>query len=63
MQILTHLKPFLKKHMKYYAFGIFLLIAVDVLQMLPPIIIGNFTDMLTARTLTSALHWAVLAGV
>ncbi|MBS7528294.1 ABC transporter ATP-binding protein [Fusibacter paucivorans] len=51
MQILTHLKPFLKKHMKYYAFGIFLLIAVDVLQMLPPIIIGNFTDMLTARTL------------
>ncbi|MDK2868343.1 MAG: ATP-binding cassette, subfamily multidrug efflux pump [Clostridiales bacterium] len=53
MQILTHLKPFLKKHMKYYAFGIFLLIAVDVLQMLPPIIIGNFTDMLTARTLTT----------
>jgi ATP-binding cassette subfamily B protein len=53
MQILTHLKPFLKKHMKYYWFGIFLLVAVDVLQMLPPIIIGNFTDMLTSKTLTT----------
>lgn len=53
MQNLKHIKQFLWENKKYYLFGIFLLVAVDVLQMLPPIIIGNFTDLLTTKTLTT----------
>jgi len=44
--------PFLKKHFKYYLAGVTLLIIVDVFQMFPPLIIGNFTDLLTSKTLT-----------
>lgn len=51
MPLLKHVKPFLREHIRYYIVGIILLILVDILQMLPPIIIGNFTDLLTSGTL------------
>lgn len=44
MQILRHLKPFLNQHKWRYILGIIALIIVDLLQLIPPKIIGSMTD-------------------
>lgn len=52
METFKHLKPFLKRHWPAYIFGTLLLIVIDGLQLVTPIVIGNFTDALTSGELT-----------
>lgn len=47
-----HVRQFIKKNMAWYLFGIILLIVVDALQLITPLIIGQFTDDLNTGTLT-----------
>lgn len=47
-----HVKPFVKKHLPQYVFGVVLLVVVDVLQLITPLIIGQFTDDLNTGQLT-----------
>jgi len=46
-----YLKHFLKKNVLRYLVGIFMLIAVDALQLITPLVIGDFTNHLTGNTL------------
>lgn len=52
MQVFQYVKPFLKKHWRYYFFGTLLLMAIDGLQLLTPLVVGAFTDALMDGTLT-----------
>lgn len=52
MDQFRYIKTFLKKHAHRYVLGILLLIGIDLLQLITPIIIGNFTDQLLNETLT-----------
>lgn len=54
MQILRHLKDFLSQHKWNYLLGIIALIIVDLLQLLPPKIIGTLTDSLTNNSIDIA---------
>lgn len=47
-----HVQPFIKKNYAWYVFGIILLIVVDALQLITPLIIGQFTDDLNTGALT-----------
>lgn len=47
-----HIQPFIKKNIGWYLFGVILLIVVDALQLVTPLIIGQFTDDLNTGTLT-----------
>lgn len=48
MKFTKHIVPFLKEHKYQYILGIVLLLLVDGLQLLTPIVLGNFTDALTS---------------
>ncbi len=48
-----HVRPFVKDNIGRYLFGVLLLIVVDGLQLITPLIIGQFTDNLNNGTLTS----------
>jgi len=50
-----YISDFLKKNMGWYVFGVLLLMAIDALQLITPLIIGDFTDALTGGILTPAL--------
>ncbi len=50
-----YISDFLKKNMGWYIFGILLLMAIDALQLITPLIIGDFTDALTDGILTPPL--------
>lgn len=52
MQVFQYVKPFLKKHWRYYFFGTLLLMAIDGLQLLTPLVVGAFTDALMDGSLT-----------
>lgn len=52
MQDFKYIKSFLIKHLPSYIFGIVLLMLIDLLQLVTPIIIGNFTDALAGGTMT-----------
>lgn len=54
MQILRHLKDFLSQHKWNYLLGIIALIIVDLLQLIPPKIIGTLTDSLTNNSIDIA---------
>ncbi len=54
MDDFRYIKYFIKAHYKKYLLGIFLLIVCDVLQLMTPTVVGNFTDALTDGTLTMA---------
>lgn len=47
-----HVRPFVKQHLPQYMFGVVLLVVVDVLQLITPLIIGQFTDDLNTGQLT-----------
>jgi len=47
-----HVRPFVKQHLPQYVFGVVLLVVVDVLQLITPLIIGQFTDDLNTGQLT-----------
>lgn len=53
--LFKHVKSFLKENKKQYFFGILLLIVVDGLQMITPLILGEFTDILSNGLLTTPL--------
>lgn len=55
MNDFRYVSSFLKKHIWKYAFGILLLMIVDALQLITPILIGDFTDALKAGTLDAAM--------
>ena len=50
-----YISDFLKKNSGWYIFGILLLMAIDALQLITPLIIGDFTDALTDGILTPPL--------
>ena len=50
-----YISDFLKKNIGWYIFGILLLMAIDALQLITPLIIGDFTDALTDGILTPPL--------
>ncbi len=50
-----YISDFLKKNIGWYVFGVLLLMAIDALQLITPLIIGDFTDALTSGVLTPAL--------
>lgn len=50
-----YVASFMKKHIWWYLFGILLLMAIDGLQLVTPLIIGEFTDALMAGSLTGPL--------
>lgn len=52
METFRYVKPFLKKHWKYYFFGTLLLMIIDGLQLITPLVIGSFTDALMDGNLT-----------
>lgn len=52
--VFTHLISFFKENKFKYLFGVVLLIAVDVLQLLTPLIIGQFTDDVMNGSLTTS---------
>ena len=60
--MLDHYKDFLDKKKGRYLLGIFLLLLVDVVQLIVPQIIKRFTDALQSSTLTSANIWK-FAGI
>jgi len=49
------LKDFFKTHKWYYLFGILGLIAVDLLQLIPPQILGKLADLFQAGSLTPSV--------
>lgn len=53
--LFKHVAGFLKKNKKNYFIGILLLLFVDGLQMITPLIIGDFTDILSEELLTKGL--------
>lgn len=53
--LFKHIIDFLKKNKANYFIGILLLLFVDGLQMITPLIIGNFTDALSDGLLTKTL--------
>jgi len=54
-ELFKHVIDFLKKNKKNYIIGILLLLFVDGLQMITPLIIGDFTDALSEGLLTKPL--------
>ncbi len=50
-----YISDFLKKNIGWYVFGVLLLMAIDALQLITPLIIGDFTDALTDGILTPPL--------
>lgn len=55
--MLDHYKDFLDKKKGRYFLGIFLLLLVDIVQLIVPQILKRFTDALQSSTLTSANIW------
>ncbi|MDH8678645.1 ABC transporter ATP-binding protein [Fusibacter bizertensis] len=51
MNDFRYVSGFLKKHIWKYVFGIMLLMIIDALQLITPLLIGNFTDALKTGTL------------
>ena len=54
-ELFKHVIDFLKKNKKNYIIGVILLLLVDGLQMITPLIIGDFTDALSDGLLTKPL--------
>lgn len=55
MNDFRYVSSFLSKHKWSYIFGILLLMAIDGLQLITPLVIGDFTDALAGGTLTGPL--------
>ncbi len=53
MNDLKYIKPYIKRYIPAYIFGITLLMVIDTLQLVTPLIIGNFTDTLMSGHLTA----------
>ncbi len=51
---LKHLREFLREHAWRYALGILFLLAVDVLQLFIPTVLGNMTDLLSSGSMATA---------
>lgn len=64
MGLFFHIKDFLKKNRFKYFMGIVLLIAVDLLQLLTPLITGHFVDTVQAGNITSEkVYYYVIAVI
>ncbi len=51
MYLLRHLKDFLIEHKRHYTLGVIALILVDILQLIPPKIIGIITDSIKSKNI------------
>jgi ATP-binding cassette subfamily B protein len=58
-----HLRSFLKEHRWAYLFGVLTLIGIDLLQLVTPILIGQFTDILNEGRLTQAILFRYMAYI
>lgn len=54
---------FMKKHLVGYIFGVILLMGIDAIQLITPLIVGDFTDALTSGTLTGPLIGKYILGI
>ncbi|WBW99552.1 ABC transporter ATP-binding protein [Oceanirhabdus sp. W0125-5] len=66
MKTFKHLKGFIKKNMLSYILGIIILIAIDVLQLVMPKVLGELTDAATTKALTSVMllkYIGIILGV
>jgi len=52
--LLKHLKPFLKRKRWHLAGGVLILIAIDLLQLITPRLIGSLADQLAEKTASSS---------
>ena len=64
MKNLRYIKDLIYKYKYKYFFGILSLIAVDTLQLLLPVVLGNVTNKLKAGTLSNAevIKFAIFLG-
>lgn len=53
MAIFTHIKVFLRENRFKYIWGVFLLLIVDVLQLITPLLTGEFVDVIKSGFATS----------
>lgn len=60
-ELFKHVIDFLEKNKKNYFIGVLLLLVVDGLQMVTPLIIGDFVDMLSEELLTMTLIYKYMA--
>lgn len=58
--VLIKLKWFFKKYWLQYTIAIFLLILTSVLEVIPPLFIGEAIDAITTNTMTTEKLWAIL---
>lgn len=54
MKVFKHLKEFFKENLWRYVIGVFVLVAVDGLQLITPRLLGSVTDKLSSRQLSMA---------
>lgn len=54
LRLFKHLREFLREHAWRYALGILFLLAVDVLQLFIPRVLGNMTDLLDSGAMAMA---------
>lgn len=62
MEVLRHLKDFMKENKWQYIIGVIVLVIVDILQLITPRIIGNVVDSIGSGTISNGqvLYYALL---